>query len=86
MVYRLTEMDGLDVFTEDAMHIGVLEDISIDSENGKIIGLVLSRLDADFVKKVGSEVGRGIVIPYEAVVSVGDIILVKMVKYATPQE
>ena len=36
MVMRLTELSGLDAFIDDGMHAGIIEDISIDTETGKI--------------------------------------------------
>ncbi|MBU2560122.1 PRC-barrel domain-containing protein, partial [archaeon] len=48
MVSRLSEMSGLDVFIEEGKHVGVLEDVSIDSDTGKVLGLIVSKLDSKF--------------------------------------
>jgi sporulation protein YlmC with PRC-barrel domain len=86
MVSRLTEMSGLEVFTEGGKHVGVLEDISIDPETGKVLGIILSKLDPDFAKKVGAEDKKGVVVPYKAIKSIGDIVLMRELIYETPSE
>ncbi|MEE9594907.1 MAG: PRC-barrel domain-containing protein [Candidatus Hydrothermarchaeales archaeon] len=87
MVSRLNEITGLDVFTEDGKRIGTFQDASIDPETGKVLGIVLNRINDEFVKKVGIEkVGKGIVVPYVAVKSVGDIIIVKNIVYTQKQD
>jgi sporulation protein YlmC with PRC-barrel domain len=81
MVLRLSEMSGLDVFTEDGRYIGELSDISINPETGKVTGLILTKLKEDFAKRTGAEGKKGVVIPYEAVKSIGDIVLMRDVAY-----
>ncbi len=87
MVSRLSEMKGLDVFTEDGMHIGTCDDVAINPETGKVLGVTLTKIDGKFAKKIGlGSVGKGIVVPYMAVKSVGDVILVKNIVYAQKHE
>jgi sporulation protein YlmC with PRC-barrel domain len=85
MVSRLTEMNGAAVFTEEGIHVGELEDISIDPETGRVLGLMLTKLSDEFLKKMGAEAGKGIIVPYEAVKAVGDIILMRSVRYGAPK-
>lgn len=82
MVSRLNEMSGLDVFTEEGGHIGVLDDVSVDPETGKILGMVVSKLDPKFSEQVGAEGKKGVVVPYSAVKSVGDIVLLRAISYS----
>ncbi len=82
MVSRLNEMSGLDVFTEEGGHIGVLDDVSVDPETGKILGMVVSKLDPKFSEQVGAEGKKGVVVPYSAVKSVGDIVLLRAASYS----
>ncbi len=84
MVSRLSEMSGLDVFIEEGRHIGVLEDVSIDSDTGKVLGLIVSKLDSKFSESVGAEGKKGVVVPYSSVKSVGDIVLMRAVSYSAP--
>ncbi|MFQ5815925.1 MAG: PRC-barrel domain-containing protein [Candidatus Hydrothermarchaeaceae archaeon] len=86
MVSRLNEIVGLDVFTEDGKRIGTFQDVSIDPETGKVLGVVLNDINGEFAKSAGIEnVGKGVVVPYAAVKSVGDIILLKNVVYTSRQ-
>ncbi len=86
MVSRLTEMGGLAVFTEEGRHIGVLDDVSIDSETGKVLGMMISKLDSKFSEQVGAEGKKGIVVPYSTVKSIGDIVLLRPVSYTGTRE
>ncbi len=90
MVSRLNEMAGLDAFTEDGKRIGTFQDVTIDPETGKVLGIVLTKVDGDFVKRAGIQsVGKGVIVPYVAVKSVGDVIILKNIVYAhapQPQE
>ncbi|MEE9611631.1 MAG: PRC-barrel domain-containing protein [Desulfatiglandales bacterium] len=87
MVSRLNEITGMDVFTEDGKRIGTLQDTSIDPETGKVLGIVLNRVDDEFTKRAGiDKIGKGLVVPYVAVKSVGDIVIVKNIVYTSKQE
>jgi sporulation protein YlmC with PRC-barrel domain len=86
MVSRLSEMSGLDVFTEEGKHIGVLDDVSIDPETGRVLGMVVSKLDPKFSEQVGAEGKKGIVAPYSTVKSIGDIVLMRSISYTGTKE
>jgi len=86
MVSRLSEMSGLDVFTEEGKHIGVLDDVSIDPETGRVLGMVVSKLDPKFSEQVGAEGKKGIVAPYSTVKSIGDIVLMRSISYTGTRE
>jgi len=86
MVSRLTKMSGLEVFTEGGKHVGVLEDVSIDPETGKVLGIILSKLDSDFSKKIGAEGKKGVIVPYKAIKSIGDIVLLRDLIYEPPKK
>ncbi len=87
MVSRLNDITGLDVFTEDGKRIGTFQDVSIDPETGKVLGVVLNKINGEFAKKTGLEnIGKGVVVPYVAVKSVGDIIILKNIVYTPEQE
>ncbi len=87
MVVRLSEVSGLEVFTEGGKHVGVVEDFSIDPETGKVLGVVLSKVEDEFLRRMGVEgSGKGVIIPYEAIKSVGDIVLMKSITYGVQEE
>jgi sporulation protein YlmC with PRC-barrel domain len=79
-------MSGLEVFTEGGKHVGVLEDVSIDPETGKVLGIILSKLDSDFSKKIGAEGKKGVIVPYKAIKSIGDIVLLRDLIYEPPKK
>lgn len=85
MVSRLTEISGLDVYTEDGKRVGVLEDVSIDPENGKILGLAVTRVSEEFLEKVGVSEGRGVLVPYAGIKSIGNIVLMKNLPYTVKE-
>lgn len=86
MVSRLSEMNGLDVFTEEGRHIGGLEDVSIDPETGKVLGMIISKLDPKFSKQVGAEGKKGVVVPYSSVKSVADIVLMRPISHTRTEK
>lgn len=87
MIVRLSEISGLEIFTEGGKHVGVVEDFSIDPETGKVLGIVLSKVDDEFLRRTGIEgSGRGVIIPYEAIKSVGDIVIMKTITYGVQEE
>ncbi|MFH1774795.1 MAG: PRC-barrel domain-containing protein [Methanobacteriota archaeon] len=87
MVVRLSEIGGLEVFTEGGKHVGIVEDFSIDPETGKVLGVVLSKVDDEFLRRMGVEgSGKGVVLPYEAVKSIGDIVIMKSITYGAQEE
>ncbi len=86
MVYRLTEMDGLDVFTDEGLHVGLLEDLSVDPETGKILGVVLKNTDEKFLRAMEIETTKGIIIPFSGIKAINDIIIIKNIAYSLKEE
>lgn len=85
MVSRLNDMSGLDVFTEDGKHVGVMEDVSIDPETGKVLGVVLNKVDEEFLRELSIEGKRGVIVPFGGIKSIGDIVLMKNVIYSVKE-
>ncbi len=87
MVSRLTEIYGKNVYTVEGMRVGSLEDVSVDTESGRLGGLRISNVDRSFKGRLGVEGQKGFIIPYSGVKAVGDIILIGNVRYeAEPSE
>ncbi|WP_456474053.1 PRC-barrel domain-containing protein [Candidatus Pyrohabitans sp.] len=82
MVSRLSEVTGKEVFTEDGAHVGTVDDVVIDPETGRVLGILVSGVEDTFWKRVGVDKARGINVPYRAVKSVGDIVILKNIVYA----
>jgi sporulation protein YlmC with PRC-barrel domain len=76
MSKRLSEIYGMDIFTERAEYVGKVGDIILNLEQGEIMQLTLSPLKPS----VGQDIRRALqeeTIPYSEVIKVGDIIICK---------
>ncbi len=75
MVMNLSELYGMDIYTEDAKYLGKVNDVIINIETGKIV-----RLTTEPLKAVSKEAAKRILkeksVLYKYVKSVGDIVLV----------
>lgn len=85
MVSRLTEISGLDVFTEDGKRVGVVEDVSVDPDSGKVLSLAVGRVAEEFMEKIGAGEGRGVLVPYAGIKSIGSIVLMKNLPYTVKE-
>ena len=66
---KLSEMNGMKVYSDHARYIGAIQDVVIDDKEGSIVGLVFERK--------GSKV---LSIPYSSLMAIGDIILIQSKK------
>ena len=82
MVSRLSEITGKEVFTEDGAHVGSVDDLVIDPETGRVTGILIGNVEESFWKRVGVDKSRGVNVPYRAVKSVGDIVILKNIVYS----
>jgi len=78
MSKKLSEIYGMDVYTQQADYAGRVEDIILNIEQGEIMRLCLksfrgSRLPSDEVRKILTDDSIG----YDEVVEVGDIVIVE---------
>ncbi|MFQ5887480.1 MAG: PRC-barrel domain-containing protein [Candidatus Hydrothermarchaeales archaeon] len=83
MVSRLTEVYGREVYTVEGIHVGALEDISVEPESGRLGGLIISNVNRAFQGRLGIEGKKGFILPYSGVKAVGDIVLIANVRYET---
>lgn len=77
MSKRLSELYGMDIYTQKAEYIGKVEDVILNLDKGEVMRLCLKSfrggsLSNDEVRKVLQEES----VSYDDVVEVGDIILV----------
>jgi len=72
---EITNLVGREVYSNNGVFVGEVEDIQLDLDRESVTGLALTELNYDLFhdKAAGS---RGVIIPYRWVRSVGDIILV----------
>ncbi len=75
---------GLNVYTEKGLYVGRVDDVQIDVEEKKVVGLAISRLNPDLF----DETNKGVILPYRWVTAVGDIVLIRQVadQFKSPQE
>ena len=78
MVKRVSQLYGLDIYTERAEYVGKVEDIILNLETGDIMRISLKSFNAntlpeDEVRKIITEASIG----YNDVIKVGDVILCK---------
>lgn len=66
---KLSEVFRMRIYSDQAHHVGSVQDVVIDDKQGKITGLVFSR-----------EEGKAISIPFSTVMAIGDIVLVSSKK------
>jgi sporulation protein YlmC with PRC-barrel domain len=72
---EITSLVGREVYSNNGVFVGEVEDIQLDLDGQEVTGLALTALNVDLFhsKAAGS---RGVILPYRWVRSVGDIVLV----------
>jgi len=77
-VKSFSEMMKKDVFTNQGSYCGKIADINIDLEKFRVQSLVVDAVRGSFLAKVvGNK--KGIVVPFQLVESIGDIVIIKHV-------
>lgn len=72
---EITSLVGREVYTNNGVFIGEVEDLRLDLDSENVTGLALHELNRELF---GSEANsaRGIIVPYRWVQAVGDVIIV----------
>lgn len=76
---RLSDMYGRRIYTQDSIYVGIAKDVLIDPVEGRIKYLLKAEADS-LLGREKTEARKFIkenFIPFERVVAVGDIIIVK---------
>ncbi|MDF9746574.1 PRC-barrel domain-containing protein [Natrinema salsiterrestre] len=72
---EITSLVGREVYSNNGIFVGEVEDLRLNVDNEAVTGLALSNLNAElFAEEARS--GQGVIVPYRWVRSVGDIILI----------
>jgi sporulation protein YlmC with PRC-barrel domain len=75
-VKNSTEMFGKDVFTNKGAYCGRVSDLKVNMEKFRMQSLVLDVAKGSFLSGIiGAK--KGIIVPYQYVDSVGDVIIIK---------
>ncbi len=72
MMTEVTELVGLEIYTDKGYLLGTIEDVSMDVDIQSVAGLYVSKTNPLLV-----EDGVSVLVPYRWVKSVGDVILLK---------
>lgn len=75
---------GLNVYTEKGVYIGKVNDVVLEVNEKKAVGLAVTKLNPQMFDNPG----KGVVIPYRWVTAVGDVVLIRHVKdqFKKPEE
>jgi sporulation protein YlmC with PRC-barrel domain len=72
---EITSLVGREVYSNNGVYVGEVEDVRLDIERTAVTGLALSTLNSD-IFGTAMQGSRGIIVPYRWVRAVGDIVLV----------
>ena len=70
---ELTSLFGLNIYTNNGVYVGKLQDLVIDVDEQKVTGLAVS----DINRELFDLSSRGVIIPYRWVITAADIIIVR---------
>jgi sporulation protein YlmC with PRC-barrel domain len=72
---ELTTLVGREVYSNNGVFVGEVDDIRLNLDQTSVTGLALGRLNDELF---GAQIdpGRGVIVPYRWVRAVGDIVLV----------
>ena len=76
MKTQVTDLFGMNVFTEKAIYVGVVDDVLINIDGKKIESLAVGELNPELADPRGH---RGYLIPYRIIKVIGDIIIIRHV-------
>ena len=71
---QITELFGLNIYTEKSVFVGEVEDVLIDVEGKKMESLVVGKLNPQLIDIKNY---KGLKVPYRIIRSVGDIVLIR---------
>jgi sporulation protein YlmC with PRC-barrel domain len=72
---EITSLVGREVYSNNGVFVGEVEDIRLDLDDEFVTGLALTELNYELFRDTASG-ARGVVLPYRWVRSVGDVVLV----------
>ena len=72
---EITSLVGREVYSNNGVFVGEVEDLRLDVDNSAVTGLALGNLNAQlFAEEARSR--QGVIVPYRWVRAVGDVVLV----------
>lgn len=82
---EITSLVGREVYTNNGVFLGEVEDLRLDLDAQQVTGLALHQLNRElFAQEAAS--ARGVIVPYRWVQAVGDVIIVSDIVERVQQE
>lgn len=79
MESQITELFGLQIYTDKGMFVGEVEDVIIDVDNKKIESIVVGKVNDQLFDLKNS---KGLKIPYRIISAIDDIVLIRHLQSA----
>ena len=74
MNWQISQLFGMNVYSDKAVYLGKVEDVVLDVTNKKVSWLALTNVNRDVIDTKNYS---GVMIPYRIVKEIGDIVLVR---------
>jgi sporulation protein YlmC with PRC-barrel domain len=74
MESQITDLFGLQIYTDKGMFVGEVEDVVIDVDNKKMEGLVVGKVNDQLFELKNY---KGLKIPYRIISAIDDIVLIR---------
>lgn len=72
---EITSLVGREVYSNNGVFVGEIEDLRLDMGNESVTGLALGQLNAQLFSDEANN-AHGVIVPYRWVRAVGDVVLV----------
>ncbi|SDG18696.1 PRC-barrel domain-containing protein [Halorientalis regularis] len=84
---EITALVGREVYSSNGVFVGEVEDVRLDLDDVQVTGLALHEVNHDLFGE-RARGNRGIILPYDWVQAVGDVVLVSDIieRLRTPEE
>jgi sporulation protein YlmC with PRC-barrel domain len=76
---QVTELFGLQVYTDRGVFVGEIEDVVIDVNEKKMESLVIAKVNPELVDLKNF---KGLKIPYRIIKSIGDVVMIRHIPAA----
>ena len=77
MAIRVSDILDKSIYTTTAVYVGKVYDVMLDLDKGIISGLIVSDIQNGCLKKFVGDTSKKVVLPYNLITAIGNIILVK---------
>jgi sporulation protein YlmC with PRC-barrel domain len=74
MKTQITDLFGMQVYTDKAVLVGEIDDVVVDVDGKKIDSLAVSNINPELMDLKGF---KGLRIPYRIIIAIGDIVIIR---------